>query len=262
MRHRTSSIFVVATALMLSLASTVAHARQVTMLFWYPGEAGTTAEAQPVLDAFFEYLNTKIAPDRIAGKYFNSLNSGVAFLSKSKPTLGIVSFAAFEQNKAKMGTATELLATLPLPGGQTTERYLLVGRGANLTADQKVLSSEPLSNAFVKARLFPQIPDGVKLEQHAQLLMALRKIGEGSLDAVAILTPSEATSLARLSAPWANALQTIATSPPVPTARVLLFDPSWKESAKLREVLLSMGKDPTAQALLEEMRLKGFAPSS
>ena len=46
------------TALILTISSSsLAYAKATKMIFWYPGEAGSTKEAQPILDLFFAYLN-------------------------------------------------------------------------------------------------------------------------------------------------------------------------------------------------------------
>ena len=246
------------TSLLLIMPRT-AMAR-ATMIFWYPGEAGSTAEGQPVLDAFFAYLNQKIAPESVRGSYFNTIDGGLAEFKKSRPAVGIVSYAAWTQERAKLPAgATVLLGTLPSPAGTPTERYTLVGTAAGMKPGMKVIASEPLTLDFVRAQLFPALPAAAALSQAPQLLLNLKQIAEGKLDAVAILTPSEATSLARVSAAWSQALKVVAQSQPVPTARVVLFDPAWKGVAAFKQALLGIGSDPAARPLLDELRLMGFA---
>jgi hypothetical protein len=243
----------------LILAHASADAGAAKMLFWYPGEAGSTLEAQPVLDAFFAAVNKSIAPDAIAGSYFNTIDGGLAYLRKEKPAVGIVSAAAWAQQRDKLGAAKAILATLPLPGGTATERYALVGTASVIKPTAKLLSSEPMTIEFVRAQLFPKLPPAAVITQTPQMFSNLRKIAEGQLDAVALLTPTEAASLARLSAPWAKSLKVIAQSEPIATARVVLFDAGWTAVQKFKDALLSLGADPAAQPMLEEMRLKGFA---
>lgn len=246
-------------ALLSFLISGVAEARTIKMIFWYPGEAGSTVEAQPVIDEFLKYINDKMAPDKIEGRYFNTTEEGLAYIKKEAPAVGILSYTIFTAEKEKVGNPQVLLATLPKPAGKSLEQYTLVGREKAFQAANPIFASEPLSGPFVNASLFTEIPAGAKIQQSRQLLAKLKEIGEGKLNAQAILTPAEAATLAHLSAPWAKTLVTIADSKPVPSARVVLFDASWKDSAKFKSALLSLGGDPKAKEILDEMRLAGFS---
>lgn len=235
-----------------------AQGRQIKILFWYPGEAGSTEEAQPILDELFTYLNTKVAPDAVSGRYDNTVEGGLAAIRKEKPQMAIISYAAWAQHKGKLGDANVILSTLPAPHGQRTERYWLVGSAATLPPAPTLLSSEPLSAAFVRAELFPDLPAGAKLQSTPQMVAKLKDIGLGKLNASAILTPTEATTLSGISAAWAEGVKRIAPSKPVPTARVVLIDPLF-DATKIRAALVGAGADPKARPILDELRLKGFA---
>lgn len=241
------------------LWTTTAFAGTAKMLFWYPGEAGSTVEAKPVLDAFFAYVNQKIAPETISGSYFNTVEGGVGFLTKEKPAVAIVSFAALTQNKEKLASAQPILATLPLPQGTATVQYALVGVRTTVNPGEKLLASEPLTPAFVRTHLFPNLAADISIKQDAQLLMQLKKMADGQLDAIAILTPAEANSLASVSAAWAQKLKVITKSSPVPSARVLLLSPTWKGAEKFKNALQNASTDPAAKDILGEMQVKGFA---
>ena len=253
------SLSILLLVMILVSASRPALARGVTMVFWYPGEAGSTAEGQPVLDAFFDYVNKKIAPDSISGRYFNGKADGLQYIMKEKPVVGIVSYSAWTQNKEKLGNATAFLATLPLPAGLQTERYELVAAGATLKPGAKILSSEPLGLNFVRQSLFKDLPADVSVTQTQQLFASLKKIADGSLDAAAILTANEAATLVAVSAAWAKSLKVVKQSELVPTARLLIFDKGWSGAEKFKQALMGMGADPAAKELLDEMRFKGFA---
>lgn len=253
---RTLSQFVALIAIVC--ISSAAHARPVKILFWYPGEAGSPEEAQPILDEFFAYLNTKMLPDEVSGRYENTVDGGLAALRKLKPTLGIVSYAAWMQQRGKLGEARVLLTTLPAPQGQKTERYLLVGRSETLPPTATVLSSEPLTISFIRAELFPDFPLTVQLVSTSQMLSKLKEIGTGTSKAFAILTPTEARALAGLSTAWTQGVKRVAQSKPVPTAPVVLFDPAF-DATKIKAVLLGAGSNPKVRPILDELRLKGFA---
>lgn len=239
--------------------TTTAHARALKMIFWYPGEAGSTTEAQPIIDEFTKLLNAKLAPDTISGKYFNTVDGGLAFIKGEKPVIGIISYAAWIQNKEKLGNSSVILATLPLPHGKSTEQYELVGPVDKIADGAIIFSSEPLSLPFVRGTLFAEIPQDAKLTQSNQLLMKLKETGEGKLNAFAIITPTEAASLEKISAVWAKGLKVIIKSKPVSTARVVLFDSASKDADKIKTALMAIGSDPASKEVLDEMRLKGFS---
>lgn len=255
---RALSIIIMVAAICAATPSS-ARAGDVRMVLWYPGEAGSTEEAQPVIDAFFGYLSEAVPPEQVKGRYFNTVKGGLDYIARQKPKVGIVSYAAWEQNRSKLGGAKVLLATLPLPGGTETETYAMATRKKGDAAATKIYSSEPLSEQFVKQQLFPNLPAGATLEQTDRIFMKLKAIAAGEDKAMAILTPIEASTLEKLKSDWAKELKISERSRPVPTARVVVFDDGWKESAKFSEAMLSAGKDPKAADILEELRLVGFS---
>lgn len=238
--------------------TTNAYAKDIKMIFWYPGEAGSTNEAQPILDEFIKQVNSKIAPDVISCRYFNTTEGGLSFIKQEKPVVGIISYAAWKQNQATLASAGVVLSTLPIPHGKSTEEYSLVGID-NKIDGKNILTSEPLSASFIHIELFSNILPNNKVTQTPQMLLKLKEIAEGKLDSLAILTPTEAATIAKLSAPWAKAIRVIYTSRPVPTARVVLFDSKWQTFEKFKTTLLTLGNDATNAEILDEMRLKGFS---
>jgi hypothetical protein len=228
-------------------------------VFLYPGEAGTTKEAQPFLNAFSEYVDDRIAPYSIVCKYFNDLDKGVAALKKSNIQFGIISYSTWKQNRVMLPDGDVWLATLPLPGGSQYETYSMVGLSKSPAPGTEVFTSEPLGYKFVQGELFPAIPQGIKLTKTPQILFKLKEISDGKIKGTAILTPMEAATLSKLSATWAKKLKVISVSKSVPTARVVVFDPVWKGRKLLKKVFLNAHKDTDAADILAELRLKGFA---
>jgi len=258
---RTFAALTLLCAITLSVA---AHARaeEVKMVFWYPGEAGSTEEAQPVMDAFSDYVNGEMKPDQLKARYFNTVKGGLDYIASQKPKIGIISYAAWSQNRAKLGGADVFLATLPLPYGKELETYSLVGKGKDVPESAKVYSSEPFSSDFVRESLFPNFPAGASLSQTDRMFVKLKRIASGEEKALAILTPTEAATLSKLKSDWVKSIDTIERSKAVPTARVVVFDGGWKGKDKLSEILLDAEKDPKAADILEEMRLKGFGKAN
>jgi hypothetical protein len=89
--------------------------------------------------------------------------------------------------------------------------------------------------------------------------MKLKSISDGTLNALAILTPAEYSTLMSLSAVWAKNLKTLTISAPTPTPGVVLFREPPKNLLLLKEILLKMKDDLSAKDLLGEMRLVGFS---
>ena len=228
------------------------------VLFWYPGESGTSADAQPILDEFLEIISTKAAPDKFSGLYLNDVSGGISYIAKEKPVIAVISFAAWHQNKNKIG-GNVLLSTVTEPAGKSFEVYSLVGPADKIPSGATILTSEPLSLTFVSENLFPDLDNGARLTQSHQMLMELRNIGEGKSKNFAILTPSEAYTLSKVSFPWAKNLKTVSTSKQVPSARVVLLDNNWPGSQKFKQALLNFGRTEDEKTILKELRLVGFA---
>jgi len=236
-----------------------AFAAAHNVIFWYPGEAGTTVEAQPILDEFLEYVSGKLKTSKLSGKYFNTTDGGISFISGSKPTIGIISYSAWESTKTKFPNAVVWLATNPLPHGQKQETYELVSKGPLPAGSVAVYSSEPLSAEFIKDKLGFAVLKEFKAQQTPQILSKLKSIAEGTTSGVAILSPTEAVTFAKMSAQWTKSLRVIAKSKPVPTARVVLFGSLPSDATNLRQVLLDLRNDPEVKDILTELRLVGFS---
>ncbi len=246
-------------ALALAWAPAHAQAGDAKMIFWYPGEAGSTEEAQPVIDAFFDYMNRSISPEAISGQYFNTVKGGLDYIARQKPKVGIISWAAWAQNRTKLGGAKVIMATLPLPGGKEMQTYSLVGASKDVEPGSAIYSSEPFDPDFARRHLFPDLPEGVTISQTEGIFLRIKKIAGGEEKGFAILTPTESATLRKLKSEWAKSLKFIWTSKAVPSARVVVFDDGWKAREKFSKTLLTAGDDPGAAEILEELRLKGFS---
>jgi len=242
--------------------SSGALAENIRMIFWYPGEAGSTELAQPALDLFFGYINSRTAPDKIDGRYFNTVNDGLSFIRSASPKLGILSFAAFEENREKIGRVSILLKTLPLPGGKSLEQYVIVGKGEKPKSwNINLYSRQPLTAGFVNKYVLPGTA-APKIAVVPAILPTLKEVSSGKMPGGVILQPIEFFTLKNLNQDWAKELKTWSTSPPVPTASLLLFGDTLPVVEKIKTILLNMEKDPEGKDILNELRLKGFELTS
>ena len=244
---------------MVAVLHSEAAAKTVNMIFWYPGEAGSTEEAGPVLDLFFEKISEKIAPDKIQGKYFNTVNAGLAYIRSKRPVVGVISYAAWVQNRGKLGGTDVILATLPLPGGTKMQRYALACKGNLANLKFPIISSEPMDAKFIVGNLFPDLPPDIKTSSTEQILHDIKKIASGELSALAILTPTEAATFKKLGPTWKKDVHIVKESRSIPSARVVAFNNSWSGLDKFKKALLSFGSDQDGKDILNELRLKGFA---
>lgn len=243
------------------LISTTAHARQAKMIFWYPGEAGSTEEAQGLLDELFEYLKKKNLELNIKGAYFNTVAGGKSYIKKDRPALGIISYPAYVMNKGALENAKVLLATLPRPAGKKLETYVLVGKKPLADNGETIYMSEPLSRTFITQHLYPDLPKSLKLEQTSGVMGKLKKLSSGELKGYALLTAIQYYTLSKLTTEWAMKItinDRAKVSKPIHTAHVVMFG-DYKEKDALTSTLLEMINDPEGKAILEELRLKGFA---
>lgn len=254
---RTLSLLVI--ICIVSIAS-LAHARAAKMVFWYPGEAGSTEEAQGLLDELFEYLKKKNAKLDINGAYFNTVDGGKSYIKKDKPALGIISYPAYVMNKDVLGNTAVILATLPLPLGKNIEQYHIVGPEKLADNGQILYMSEPLTRDFITKYLYPDLPASIKLKQTPSLLSTLKKMSKGEIKGYALLTTNEYMTLTKMTAPWTKEVTKggINICKPIPSARFVMFG-DYPEKEALISTLMGMQSDPDGKAILEELRLTGFA---
>lgn len=240
----------------LSLFSSNLFAGSEKMIFWYPGEAGKSSDAAPLLEEFFSYLGM-----HIEGTYFNKTKEGLDFINNEKPKFGIVSWIALQENKDKMPEYNIIADTLPLPDGTPVEQFVIVGRkhsGEWVPAEKlKILSSLPINFSFFKQYMFPSIKDSSEIEQTDKMFFELKIIAaEGNK--VALLTPMEAFSLKSISSEWAKNLSVLAHCQNVPSAKLIYFGSKTDQADILLSKLLKMPLEKNGQEILESLRLKGF----
>lgn len=257
-------VLAIVLALTLNLFSESARAKNYNMVFWYPGEAGSTSEAEPVLSSFFEYINGKLKAS-FKGKYFNSVSQGIVYIKKTRPKFGITSWISLKENESTLPTYTTIAKTLPLPSGTLTDQFTIVGyapdgEGRWTPPDNLVIySSIPLSLAFLRSHLAPDVKGSASIQTTNTMLMTLKKISsEKSLNRAALLTPMEKYTLDNLKSEWTSSLTTLYRCRPIPTAPLVVFGDKPDIADKLVEVLVKMPNDPEGKEILETLRLKGF----
>jgi hypothetical protein len=260
-------LILVAAAVLTSVPS-YSFAKNYTMVFWYPGEQGSTAEAEPVLTSFFDYLNKKLKGSKFSGKYFNTTSSGIIYIKKTKPAFGIASAIALRENNGTLPAYNRIASTLPLPHGTISQQFTLVGisppEGEETTPPTKttIYTSLPISMSFLKSKLFPDLQGTISIQNTNTMLMTLKKIASsGDSSQVALLTPIEKFTIDQIKSEWAQSLKSLQTSHPIATAPLVYFGEKPEISNELVKVLAAMPADTEGKEILETLRLKGFKPA-
>lgn len=240
----------------LLLLGTKTFAASEQIIFWYPGEAGSQTEAQPLLDAFTKLISQQ-ATKQLEAVYSNTEEAGAKYIASQKPLFGILSYPAWLKWQQTHPTSTVFLQVIP-SHGKLAEQYLLVGKSTP-NAELNISSSEPLSTSFVTEQLFPGKNWRVTITPQAQLLFKLKALSEGKWDGFCLLTPREARSFQALKSPWKENLKFMQASKAIPTARlVLLKNSSATELEIWRKAFLSVAAQAGAQEVLQELDLAGF----
>ena len=228
----------------------------VTLVVCAPGYPGSTAEAQPSMDALAASLAAAghLAPGSLAAAYEETEAGSLRRLAKPDAGLVLAPVAFFLDHERELRLAP-LLSVVPR-GGQALERWTLVtGKGHPNTLDgYTVQSTAGYSQRFVRAAA-PGLPKNVEIRGSGNVLSALRRAADGEKIAV-LLDGAQAASLGSL--PFASSLATVATSAPMPVAVVATVgkrvDASrWKA---LEPAFKAVANDPA----LEGVRIAAFVP--
>lgn len=158
-----------------------------------PGQPGTSKDAQPVMDAFAEYLQKKLDADvAIRGYYFNQTDQAAAYLAANRPRWGIVGLGYY-LGHADATCMNPLASTRPSGADSDIWRLLVAKDGPDQwqAVTGRVLGTM-LFEPDVAARLLfdettQQLP--VLLEGTSRPLRALRNVMRGKGGAVILDKP-------------------------------------------------------------------------
>ncbi|MBI2338909.1 MAG: PhnD/SsuA/transferrin family substrate-binding protein [Deltaproteobacteria bacterium] len=245
---------------------------KLTIAFIYPGGEGSSADAQPILDRFFDHVQKNGGP-ALTGAYYPTLETGLSAVKSGKTQVGIVSLETWLTWKKSVPMEI-ILSTLPAASNNPRERYFFMTTAANPEIIEPArapvaYASRPVDPVFFKSILMTNIPAefqaDFKLRTAQNLLSELKKIAAGETPGFALLDNFEYASLKKLrgSAPsldWVKDLRLIYSSPLVPASPVVLFTPiPEEEKEKLASALLSLPNSLEGREILANLRLRGFA---
>jgi hypothetical protein len=217
-----------------------------------PGYPGSTAEAQPAMDALARELSAA-AHQPVTAIYEETAEGGLRRLQQPDAGLLLATLPFFLEHEADLHLTARLLAVPE--GGQPLQHWTLVA-GKDHPAQlggYAVQSKVGDSARFVRA-MAPGLPPDASITASPAVLSGLRKAASGEKLAL-LLDGEESASLGTL--PFAAQLATVSTSQPVPVAIVATVGKridaaKWKQ---LQGAFGAVGKESLAG-----IRMSGFAP--
>jgi hypothetical protein len=249
------------------LATLALAADPVTFVAVAPGYPGTTAEAQPSMDAFAAALAAQagLPAGSVAAAYFEKDRAGAERMQKGDAGFGMVSLPFFLREADALQLEARLGASQK--GTGPTETWALVAKKGRVTGPasldgwqvNSIAGYAPVFVTGTALQAWGRMPASVKVVQTGQVLSSLRKASAGENVAV-LLDGAQAAALASL--PFAAELEVVARSAPMPTGIVVtvgkrLAPERWKA---LEKGLRQLGDRPEGAAALETIRLQGFVP--
>lgn len=249
------------------VASVLLAAEPVAFVICAPGYPGTTAEAQPAMDAFAAALATRAGwpAGAIVGSYFERENEGAARLARRDVSVAMLSLPLFLKEGGRVKLSARLAAVQV--GAEPTEVWSLVAKKGRVTApaslaEWKIVSVAGYAPAFILGTAlgaWGKLPSSVEVVESTQVLSWLRKATQGENVAL-LLDGAQGRALSTL--PFAADLEVVTRSGPLPSGVVAVVDKrlSAKRWAELEKALLSLRGSPEGAAALDGIRLQGFVP--
>ena len=232
-----------------------------------PGSPGTTAEAQPTMDAFAAAVSAKarLPAGSLAAVYDEAEDSGVARLREKDAALSLVSLPFYLKHEKDLALRARLqVAPKARP---EVERWALVAKKGRVAGPASldgftVASAAGFAPGFVRGAAlgsWGKLPAGARVVQSGAVLSTLRRAAAGEPVAVLLDGPQEA---ALPSLPFASELEVVTRSPPLPTAVVATVGArlSPKAWSAIDAALRALPSDPGGAAALDAVQVARFDP--
>lgn len=223
-----------------------------------PGQPGSTADAQPVMDELASYLSNKTGVP-VKGVYFNDLSEATAYLGSHTPAWGITGLTFFRSFKDKF-KMVPVAATLPQGLEKDVWRLIVPADGPDSVAEikGKVYGSMLYTPEARDILLGNENSSFFEMEGTHRALRMLRKVNKGR--AAGVCLDAVQYSVIEGSGRYDN-IKVVFTSQKLPTSPVVWFGKTTDDSIRLQSILLDMSSDPAAQDLLKLLQTEGFNPA-
>jgi len=242
--------------------------RAATLVVCAPGYPGSTAEAQPAMDAFAAAAGKAAGwpVGQLGAVYFETEEGGLGRLVQDDTVLALVPLPFFLAHADRLKLAPRAQAVVA--GGEPAEPWTLVAATGSLASADGLAGFEIVSLAGYVPRFvsgpalggWGEIPPGMRVTFSGAVLSALRRAAAGEAVAV-LLDGPQAQALARL--PFAAKLEVVYRSAPLPVS-VLCAVGSRLPAARadgLVKALVSLGDSPQGAEALAGLRLDRFVPA-
>jgi ABC-type phosphate/phosphonate transport system substrate-binding protein len=253
-------VFFLALATCFCSAST-SFAGEKDMLLCLPGFPGTQTQAQPYLDKMLRFLENQLGWEAgsITGKYYSDGAKAGDALTEKKPGFALVGPSIYARYHKTMGM--RVIAKVEANGrGESIYSIITRKDGPKTVAE---LTGKKLAGTILHDPQFVHnvlldgaIPAGkIELIQEQRPLKALRNVARGKMDA-AIVDESVLEHLSEL--PFANDVQIIYKTNPVPAPAVVVMGDGAKNKAKLKKVLLGLCSQPDGNDLCKTLTISSI----
>jgi hypothetical protein len=231
-----------------------------TLVVCAPGYPGSTAEAQPAMDALARTLaaSARLPPASLAAVYEETAQGCLRRLAEKDAALLLSTLPFYLDHEQDLRLVPRLMAAPK--DGEPLERWTLVtGKDHPPSlAGYTVQSTAGYSPRFVRAAA-PSLPADVKIVASSAVLSALRQAASGEKVAE-LLDGSQSAALAKL--PFAASLAVVETSAPMPVAVIATVDKRIDERRRktLQAAFTALSGDPSAREALDGVRMSAFVP--
>lgn len=240
----------------------------VTLVVCAPGYPGSTAEAQPAMDALAAAAAVAAGwlPGELRAVYHETEQAGLARLAEPDAALALVPLPFWLEHREALALAPQLQAVQQ--GGEAVEAWSLVvsagagSRPADL-AGYEILSPAGYAPRFVRGPALGEwgaLPEGVAITFSPAVLSGLRRASAGAKVAV-LLDRAQAAALPTL--PYAAQLKVVTRSRPLPVS-VLCSVGTRMPPARLlplAKALTSLASRAGGAAALAGVRMTRFLPA-
>jgi hypothetical protein len=220
------------------------------------------------MDALAEAVSKSVGwpVGTVKAEYQETEEGGLAKYRGTAPMLALVPLPFYLAHAGELKLTARLQA-VPKDGKNTDVWTLVAKKGrvssAGSLAGWKIVSLAAYAPDFIRnVALAPwgKLPADVTFTASGQVLSALRKASSGE-NVAALLDGAQTASLASL--PFAQDLETVASSAPLPAIVFCTVGPSLGpvDAKRLTAGLLKLNESPAGAAALDAMRLTRFVPA-
>lgn len=243
----------------------------LTLDFVYPEGEGDASAAAPYLADLFGYVKAKSGLE-VQGQYYNDEDEALEALKSGKTDFAVVSPGFFVKYKDEL-RLDPILKTIPSYADGPYEKYYVLA-GENMVPSQyaaqrgavALYASQSYAADFIETLVkeSSELRNVVfNLQQTPQILKALKDVAERKDTAFLLLTGYEYSVLEALKAsnPVFTNLKLVYESPEMPSSPLVRVGNAIQQAelSQLKNALIGMGKDSQGKAVLNRMRLSGFA---